>query len=113
MKQETQVDIVTVLEDWEGMPLVGDLMVRAAKEIVRMRQERDGLRLALRAVIRVLINEHDHAKQRKAEAKAREARVAKLGTVAQAPKPGGKAARGAGARTKRRIKKRRLNRTLP
>lgn len=75
------------------MPLVGDFMVRAAKEIVRLRQEQDGLRLALRAVIRVLINEHDHAKQRKAEAKAREARVAKLGTVSMVPKPGWKADR--------------------
>jgi hypothetical protein len=98
MKQETQVDIVTVLQEWEGVPLVGDFMVRAAKEIVRLRQEQDGLRLALRAVIRVLINEHDHAKQRKAEAKAREARVAKLGTVSLVPKPGGKMAQGAGVR---------------
>ena len=30
LKQETQVDIVTVLEDWERMPLVGDLMAEVA-----------------------------------------------------------------------------------
>jgi hypothetical protein len=104
MKRETEVDIVAVLRDWEGMPLVGDFMVGAAKEIVRMRQERDGLQLALRAVIRVLINEHDHAKQRKAEAEAKQARVAKPGVAfgPSRPRREGLEVRGEGLARKRR-----------
>jgi len=61
-------DIVEDLLKFRDTPLYGDMLVLAAEEITRLREEREGLQRALRGVMRVHINDADHSAERQAAA---------------------------------------------
>ncbi len=61
-------DLVTTLMNFKDVPVYGEVLVQAAKEIIRLRKERDDTYRALRAVMRVHINDADHSVDRKAAA---------------------------------------------
>ena len=61
-------DIVEDILKFREAPLYGDMLVLAAEEITRLREEREGLQRALRGVMRVLINDADHSAERQAAA---------------------------------------------
>ena len=61
-------DIVEDILKFRETPLYGDMLVLAAEEITRLREEREGLQRALRGVMRVLINDADHSAERQAAA---------------------------------------------
>ena len=59
-------DLVTSLMNFKDVPIYGEVLVQAAKEITRLRKERDGSYRALRAIMRIHINDADHSVERKA-----------------------------------------------
>lgn len=61
-------DLATSLMNFKDVPVYGEVLVQAAKEITRLRKEREGLQRELRAVMRVHINDADHSVDRKAAA---------------------------------------------
>ncbi len=63
-----EYDLVTTLMNFKDAPVYGEVLVQAAKEITRLRKEREGLQRALREVMRVHINDADHSVDRKAAA---------------------------------------------
>lgn len=71
-----EADLVDHLQSLRDLPGgFGQAFAGAAEEIIRLREERDGLKGALRAVMRVVINIHDHEAQRTAAEQARRERV--------------------------------------
>ncbi len=76
METPGETDLVEHLQSLKDLPGgFGLAFAGAAEEIIRLREERDGLQRALRAVMRVVINVHDHQAQRTAAEQARQERV--------------------------------------
>ena len=76
METPEETDLVEHLQSLKDLPGgFGLAFAGAAEEIIRLREERDGLQRALRAVMRVVINIHDHQAQRTAAEQARQERV--------------------------------------
>ena len=76
METPEDTDLVEHLQSLKDLPGgFGLAFAGAAEEIIRLREERDGLQRALRAIMRVVINIHDHQAQRTAAEQARQERV--------------------------------------